>query len=191
MGTPRVEEAAYLAQEGTSEQRHEWYDGEVFAMAGGSDRHNLLCVNLVVSIRARLGSGPCVPFGSDRRHKVESAPSYSYPDVVVRCRDAGGAPSVPVIVEVLSESTEAFDRGGKFERYRQDPALQEYVLVHQRARRVEHFRRVDVGRWELTLYGPDDVVKLPILDLALPVRELYEGAADEASDDDDDPYRLD
>lgn len=190
---PRVQmdEATYLAFEEASEQRHEWYDGEIFAMAGGSDRHNVLCVNVVVLFRTRLVGQRCVPFGSDRRHHVARTRGYSYPDVVVRCRDDDQHETVPVIVEVLSEATEAFDRGDKFARYRGDAALQEYVLISQRSRSVEHFRRVDAGRWELTHYGPGDAVVLPALGLRLEVDEIYAGAEAERSDDPADPYRLD
>jgi Uma2 family endonuclease len=190
----QMAEAEYLALEEGSEQRHEWFDGEVFAMAGGSDRHNLLGVNLLVALRSRTLGGPCVPFGSDRRHRVVDMLSYTYPDVVVRCRDPQRPelpPQVRVIFEVLSESTEAFDRGDKFARYRTDPDLLEYVLVSQRARRVEHFRRVAADRWELTLYGPEQDVALPALGISIPMGEVYLGAENERSDHDADPMRLD
>lgn len=191
LAKPRISEDQYLALEAASEARHEWYDGELFAMAGSSDRHGVLCYNFAGELRARMRGGPCVAFITDHRHHVPAAGSYTYPDLVIRCRPAPeAAPEVRVLVEVLSESTEAFDRGDKFARYRADPALQEYVLVSQRARRVEHFRRLDTGRWELTIYGPGDDVVLPALGVVVPMAEIYLGAEQERSDDAGDPYRL-
>ncbi|MEZ4240702.1 MAG: Uma2 family endonuclease [Myxococcota bacterium] len=189
----RVAEAEYLALEASADVRHEWVDGEMLARAGGSDRHNVIAVNLVGELRNRLRGGPCQPFGSDQRHHVTATGLYTYPDALVRCRDLerpDAAARTRVVFEVLSASTEAWDRGQKFAHYRADPDIEEYVLVSQRARRVEHFRRVDVGRWTLTLYGPGDDVALPALGIALPVDEIYLGAAAERSDapdPDDDP----
>jgi Uma2 family endonuclease len=189
----RATEAEYLALEATSEVRHEWVDGEIVAMAGGSDRHNVIAVNLVGELRSRLRGGPCQPFASDQRHHVHATGLYTYPDAVVRCRDPE-RPDLPartrVVFEVLSASTEAYDRGQKFAHYRADPAIEEYVLASQRERRVEHFRRVDVGRWTLTLYGPDDSVELPALGVSLPMSEIYLGAEQQRSDDPEHPDRL-
>lgn len=188
----RMSEEEYLAFDAASETRHEWYDGEIFAMAGSSDRHGLLCYNFAGELRARMRGGPCVAFITDHRHRVAAASSYTYPDLVIRCRPTpDAAPEVRVLVEVLSDSTEAFDRGDKFARYRTDPVLQEYVLVSQRARRVEHFRRMETGKWELTIFGPEDEVVLPALGVAVPMSEIYLAAERERSDDEADPYRLD
>lgn len=189
---PRVTEAEYLALEEASADKHELLGDDIVAMAGGSDRHNLIAANLVGELRSRLRDGPWLAVGSDQRHHVEATGAYTYPDVAVRCRDAEGVePETRVVFEVLSEATEARDRGAKFNHLRQDPAVQEYVLVSQRERRVEHFLRVDVGRWALTIYGPGDRVELPVLGIVLPMDEVYLGASVERSDDPDDPHRLD
>lgn len=186
----RMSAEEYLALEAASEMRHEWHDGALVPRADSSDRHALLCSNLAGELWARTRGGPCVAFVADHRHHVPGA--YTYPDLLIRCRPTPeAAPEARVLVEVLSEATERFDRGDKFDRYREDPALMEYVLVSQRARRVEHFRRLDGGKWELTLYGPEDEVALPALGVAVPMSEIYLAAERERSDDEADPYRLD
>lgn len=184
----RVTEAEYLAREELSEQKHELVDGEIFAMAGGSDRHNRIAMNLGGELRQRLRGGPCFVV-HNQRHKVEATGLYTYPDVTVRCRAAGDV-HTRVLVEVLSASTEAWDRGGKFAHLQQDPDVAEYVLVSQRERRVEHFARVDGGRWVLTVVTGDSALALPSLGVDLPLAEIYLGAADERSDDESDPHRL-
>ncbi len=187
----RMTEAEYLELERTSEGRHEFVDGHIVAMAGGSDRHNAIAANLVGELRSRLRGGPCRPLGSDQRHRLADSEDYVYPDVVVRCRETDdGPPRTKVVFEVLSRSTEAWDRGDKFARYQQDGAVQEYVLVSQWQRRVEHYRRVEVGRWALTVYGPGDDVALPALGIHLPMDEVYLDVARERSDDPNDPYGL-
>ncbi|MEM6929471.1 MAG: Uma2 family endonuclease [Myxococcota bacterium] len=186
----RLTEAEYLAMERASEVRHEFVGGSVFAMAGGSDRHNAIAANLVGELRTRLRGGPCRPVGSDQRHRLADSSDYVYPDVVVRCRDGSDEPVTKVVFEVLSKSTEAWDRGDKFARYQRDPAIEEVVLVSQRQRRVEHYRRVEVGRWSLSIYGGSDEVELPALGIGLPMDEIYLDVARERSDDPDDPYAL-
>lgn len=113
-GAPRLTDAECLALEASSEERHEYIDGEVFAMAGASDRHHRIAMNIGGELRSRLRSGPCFAVGSDQRHKVERTRLYTYPDVAVRCREEGGPAVTRVVFEVLSSATEAWDRGGKF-----------------------------------------------------------------------------
>ena len=155
----------YLALERASEERHEYLDGDVYAMAGESPEHGAICVNLAISIGSQLRGTPCQAFVKDM--KVCSGPLplpgrsakglFSYPDLVVVCgamqfhdqvRDVLLNPSL--IIEVLSPSTEAFDRGEKFRRYRTWlPTLQDYLLVAQDKPFIDHYHRVEENRWEL------------------------------------------
>jgi Uma2 family endonuclease len=151
----RVSEAHCLAMERASETKHELWDGEVFAMAGASFAHDLIVGNLVTALNVALRHQDCRVLPSDMKVRV---PTKSL--------------NPTVLVEVLSESTERFDRGRKFEGYRTLPSLQEYLLVSQDHRLVERFRRVDGGRWELSEHreGP---IELTALDVRLDVEEVY------------------
>ena len=136
----------YFAIEESSSVKHEFYDGEIFAMAGASLRHNRLVGNIYAALRARLAGAPCEAFSNDLRVRTPGG-LYTYPDVLVVC---GGVElsaddrldtvlNPTVLVEVLSDSTRDYDRGGKFARYRELPSLREYLLVEQTATLVEHY----------------------------------------------------
>lgn len=157
----------FLTFEATSEVRHEFVDGEVFAMAGGSERHAVLAAEALMLLGVSLRGRPCFPVGSDLLVRVDDDAAF-YPDVQVRCPDRGAV----VVVEVLSESTEAWDRGGKFERYRRLKALEHYVLIAQDHEFVEHYRRNGDGTWTYTPLRPGDVLRMDgIADLL--VDEVY------------------
>jgi Uma2 family endonuclease len=183
-------EPEYLELEERSEVRHEYLNGEVLAMAGGSDRHNRIAMNLGGALWTRLRTSRCFPVGSDQRHHVAATRLYTYPDLAVRCREGDGPAATRVVVEVLSASTEAWDRGGKFAHFQRDPDVVEYVLVSQRERRVEVFRRVDTARWELRVMQGDGELEIATLGVTVPLAEIYLGAAEESSDDEVDPYAL-
>jgi Uma2 family endonuclease len=187
----RMTEAEYLAFEAEADRKHHFIDGEIIAMAGGSDRHNAIASNVLIALGLALRDGPCRPVGSDQRHQVAATGLYTYPDVTIRCRDDAGDARSPVLVEVLSASTESLDRGRKFVHLQQDPGVRHYVLVSQRERRVEHFRRVDADRWELTiLRGEDAVLHLDDPAATVPLAEIYRDVAGEKSDDEHAPYAL-
>ncbi|MCK6549495.1 Uma2 family endonuclease [Myxococcota bacterium] len=171
---------AYLAAEAVSELKHEWLRGEIFDMAGGSLEHAALAAAVAGDLRAALADRPCRVFSSDLRVFVREAELVTYPDVSV----VGGRPESPpedphaivnptLIVEVLSDSTESYDRGEKFEAYRRLAPLQEYVLVSQRARRVDVFRRLGTGRWELSEHGEGATVRLESVGAELSVDAIY------------------
>lgn len=168
----------YLAFERAAEQRHEFVDGEVFALAGGTREHSLLAVNAGSELRAALRRRPCEVFNSDLRIKVENR--YTYADAVVSCgtpqfedarRDTLLNPTA--IVEVLSESTERYDRGEKFALYRTLPSFQEYLLISQKQVQVEHFLRQSDSGWLLRVYGTGETLPLPSLGCELSIDELY------------------
>jgi Uma2 family endonuclease len=143
----------YLAWERDQRVRHEFYRGEVFAMAGGSMRHNALCARVIATLEPQL-SGRCVVLTSDQRVVASQRERYVYPDVSIVCgsviTEAGTSDVLvnpTILVEVLSESTEQYDRGLKWEGYQRIDSLTDYVLVSQSERRIEHFRRDRARTW--------------------------------------------
>jgi len=144
----------FLAWERLQPTKHEYFHGEVFAMAGGSPRHNALCASVLTALRSALGDGSCNLFTSDQRVSMDRGERYVYPDITVVCGDVSlqeGTTDVvanpTILVEVLSSSTEQYDRGLKWEGYQRLPSLTDYVLVSQREPRIEHFRRESSGSW--------------------------------------------
>lgn len=151
--------AEYLAWERAQPSKHEFFDGEILAMAGGSPRHNALSVNASAALRTALAQRGCVTFSSDQRIGF-SPKKYVYPDASVVCgelKTEDGADDVvvnpTVIVEVLSRSTEQYDRGGKWEGYRRIPSLTDYVLVSQAKPQIEVYQRRDDGSWMYRAVG--------------------------------------
>jgi Uma2 family endonuclease len=165
-----------------SDVKHEYVDGEAFAMTGGSFNHNLIVLNLGAELRARLKDRPCRVLPSDMRVRIEAANAGKYPDLIALCepprfydgrRDVLLNPTL--IVEVLSQSTEAYDRGGKFATYRRLPSLQEYALVSQGRALVEVFTRQEDGRWLLDeTENPDGEVAFESMDCRVAMREIYD-----------------
>jgi Uma2 family endonuclease len=154
----RYSYAEYLAYERDSELKHEYDNGEILAMAGGSRRHNALALRVGAALDAARAPG-CVAFQSDQKVRVLATGRTTYPDVTVVCGKIEGDPADPqdatitnptLLVEVLSPSTEQEDRGRKWRHYQLLPSLQEYVLVSQDEARVERFRRLPGGSWEYT-----------------------------------------
>ena len=160
--------ADYLAWETTQDTRSEFIDGQVFAMAGGTLAHNAATGAVFATLRQHLKGTPCRAFVSDVRVQVQASNSYFYPDVMVGCLPAELADpktlaltQPTLIVEVLSPSTTAFDRGGKFAHYRLLDSLQEYMLIDPDTAQVDVFRRNAANRWELyPSAGPDATVEL-------------------------------
>jgi len=172
--------AAYLAWEERQAEKHEYLSGEVFAMVGARREHVVLAGNLFASLKQRLRGGPCQAYVSGLKLHVEAADAFFYPDVMVSCdprdRTSGQYINHPtLIVEVLSDSTAAFDRGNKFAAYRTLDSLQEYVLVDIKARRVETFRRTESNDclFHEFLPGCGDCV-FPELCVSVPFEEIFE-----------------
>jgi Uma2 family endonuclease len=178
---PRITPEEYLALERKAQHRSEYVNGRIYAMTGASRSHNRIVLNLGAGLHAQLRGGPCEAFVTDMRVKVSSTGLYTYPDVVGVC----GEPrfedaqldtllSPTVILEVLSESTEGYDRGEKFAHYRRLESLREYVLVAQDRLRVEHFAR-DGERWVMTeVSGAEGILELPAIGCRVALREAYE-----------------
>ena len=163
----QLSEQDYLKGEETSQIRHEYVAGEVFAMAGGSKAHNLISLNVAMLLRNGLHGNGCQTFMSDMRVRIASQSSYYYPDVVVTCAPSDLARDAPkdhiespsLIVEVLSPRTEAIDRREKMLAYRHIDSLREYVLIDQERRWIEVYRRAGSG-WVADLYSPGDTISL-------------------------------
>ena len=173
----------YLAQERRAEFRSEYYRGEVFAMAGTSWEHTLIKDNLAAEASGQLKAGPCRVLTSDLRVKVNPSGLYTYPDVVIVCdkpqfEDAkvDTLLNPRALVEVLSESTEQYDRGAKFAHYRQIPSLQEYILVAQDRVLMERYVRQADETWILTIFT--DVTRafeFASVPVRVPLVEVYRG----------------
>jgi len=177
----RLTETEYLQIERAAEFKSEFFDGELFAMAGGTLRHSLISTNLAREFGNRLKGKPCSAFNTDLRIKVEATGLYTYPDLSVICgqpqfvdgeTDTVVNPSV--LVEVLSDSTEAYDRGRKFEHYRQIPSLREYLLISQHEPRIEQFIRQPDNNWLLhEAAGLNATLLLPSLEITLALNEVF------------------
>jgi Uma2 family endonuclease len=177
----RLTEAEYLEIERRAEFRSEFLDGEMFAMAGGTRSHSLIKCNLIHALMTQIKDGPCRVYGSDMRVKVPASGLYTYPDASVACgqdefedqqEDVLLNPSV--IVEVLSDSREAYDRGKKFELYRRLPSLREYLLVNQHKPLVEQYVRQENGEWLFrAVASMESKLALPSLGIAIELAKVY------------------
>ena len=170
----------YLDAEKSAEIKHEYLDGEIWDMVGASDAHVTIALNLAALLKTALQGTPCRTYISDMKVHVERANAFFYPDVLVTCeaRDKANTYSkdYPILIaEVLSPSTEAFDRGAKFATYRQLDNLREYWLISTGKKAVDTFRRREDGDWILHAYtAADDKARIHSLELNIALNELYE-----------------
>ena len=170
----------YLALERKSETRNEYYNGEIFAMSGASREHNLIAGNLFRDIGNQLEDRPCESYPNHMRVSIEATGLYTYPDVSVVCgeprfqdREVDTLLNPTVIVEVLSPSTEAYDRGDKFRHYRRIDSLREFVLISQDRMMVERYTRQGKD-WVLSdLTDPDQVLKLESIGCQIPLSRIF------------------
>ncbi len=172
---------AYFEMEETAEYKSEFYQGEVFAMSGATINNELIRTNFVSEVSRALMDRDCTTFGSDLKIRIEAADANVYPDGMVICgdpnpyRDRNDIITNPqVVIEVLSDSTAAWDRGGKFRKYERLPSLREYILVEQDAPQVDLYRREGQGKWILDRYeGLETAVHIPSLNISIPVKGIY------------------
>ena len=179
----RLTAKEYLALERAAEFKSEFYDGEVFAMAGGSAMHSLIGTNATIEIGNKLRGRPCRPFNSDLRVRPPGIPFYTYPDVSVVCgplefddeqEDTITNPSL--LVEVTSPATEGYDRGAKFRLYSRMASLREYLVISQSEPSLDLFIRQDSNEWLLrSASGIDSSLILPMLGVTLSLKEIYAG----------------
>lgn len=178
---PYLTPEEYLEIERNAEHKHEYFDGEMFAMAGGSPEHSQVIANVIIELGYQLKKRPCVVYSSDVRVNVAPTGLYTYPDVTVVC----GSPQFSddqkdtlinplLIVEVLSDSTEAYDRGRKFDMYRTLPSLREYLLVSQLEPRLALYTRQPDDRWLLSdAIGREAALHLESVDCVLALADVY------------------
>ena len=168
----------YFDWEAQQPERYEYFDGDVFAMAGGTLPHADIALNIASLLKSAVQK-PCKVRNSDAKVGITADGPFVYPDVSVTCderdRSAQKFSQYPcLVIEVVSPSTEAYDRGGKFALYRRLESLQEYVLVSSEAKTVEVFRRDQKGTWAFIPYGEGDDIELTSLSLSLSIEDIYE-----------------
>ncbi len=180
-GTNKITPEEYLEFEKNSELKHEYFDGEIFAMVGARKNHNRISTNLSRVLGNQLLKRPCDVFSSDMRVKVEAIEKYTYPDIVVACDkiefledELDSLLNPVVIIEILSESTESYDRGLKFAHYRLIESLQEYILISQYHCQAEKFKRDEGGIWLFSSVDEmENSVKIESIKCELPLSEIY------------------
>lgn len=174
----------YLQFEKESLQKHEYFRGEIFAMAGAGKNHNEIFSNLFVAIGIHLQGKPCKPYGSDLRIHIPQNTLYTYPDISILCRkdvsehhdEAHSAIDPTIIIEILSLATHSYHRGGKFKLYLDIPTLKEYIMIDSESINVESFRLNQKDHWELEeLKDIKDQLTIPTLAFSTPLSAVYDG----------------
>ncbi len=174
----------YLEFEKESQDKNEFYKGEIFLMSGASPRHNLIFTNLFIKLGNLLKGSPCKPYGSDLRIHIPENSLFTYPDISVICGDiipseldADSAIQPVILVEILSPSTRNYDRGEKFKLYRDIPSLREYVLIDSESILAEVYSLNEKGHWELIEYKSQvDILTLHSMQISIPLKDIYEGS---------------
>lgn len=182
---PTMTPAEYLAFERGQRQKHEYWNGQLYLMAAANGQHNLIVANGLALLGMQLRGRSAAVYPSDMRVLIPATGLYTYPDALIVCgkalfedADEDTLLNPTVIVEVLSKSTEQYDRGNKFRNYRSIPSLREYLLVAQDERRVEHYIRQNDDQWLLTECAePAGQIVLPTVDCTLPMADLYDKVA--------------
>ena len=177
-----ISEAEYIEGEKTSLIKHEWFDGEVFAMAGGTREHSTITVNLAGVLGAQLRGRAQKIYNGQLQVKIEATGLRTYPDVSVVCpperfdaNDPNSLLNPSILIEVLSPSTENYDRTVKFDHFKQIESLTDYLLVSTDCVRVEQFTRGENGVWTMRAFTlRSETVSLPVADVELPLEEIYE-----------------
>ncbi|RZK13760.1 MAG: Uma2 family endonuclease, partial [Flavobacterium sp.] len=177
--------AQYLEIEKKSSIKHEYFENEIFSMAGASDAHNEIFGNLFLQIASKLNDTPCRAYGSDKRLHIPENSLYTYPDISIYCnglihakndKDSSILPTV--IIEILSDSTKSYDRGDKFKRYRDMPSLKEYILVDSENLAIESFFRNEHNNWELKEYADQaENLKIKSLTMDISIKDIYENVS--------------
>ncbi len=187
----RMTESEYLAFDRASEIKHEYYRGEIFAMSGGSPEHNMISASVGGLLYTQLRGRSCKLFSSDQRVRVSRTRLYTYPDITVVCGDPRFATDAQdtlinptLLIEVLSPSTESYDRGKKFQHYRQLDSLREYVLIAQDQPHIERYLRQDDDTWLLSeATGLESRIELTSIGCVLALAEVYEQVTFEAENE--------
>lgn len=176
---PKLTPEEYFIWEEKQLLRHEYINGEVYAMTGGTQNHGRIASNIIFIVKGHLRGGGCQVGNSDCRVNIFETKDYVYPDVSVTCdkRDLTAIQAIQypcLIVEVLSPSTASYDRGDKFRLYRRNPSLQDYVLVDAEKIAIDLYRKNERGNWEIFNYQLGDHIELQSIDLTFPIESVYE-----------------
>lgn len=174
----------YLEMEKQALGKHEYYNGEIFAMSGASARHNIIATNIIIALGIALKGKSCRPYGSDMRIHIPENSLFTYPDISVICgevitskEDEDTATLPTVIIEILSPSTKNYDRGEKFMLYRTIPVLKDYILIDSESIHTEHFAINKEGLWQLKEYDkPEEKIIIEVLNVQLLLEDMYEGS---------------
>lgn len=178
--SPRFTPEEYFAWEEKQLEKYEYIDGEVYAMSGGSVNHGRIAIKLTAMFDTHLDNGICITGNSDIKVNILATTNYTYPDASVTCDDRDKNTTnyftYPcLIVEVLSDSTESYDRGGKFRMYRKNPILQDYLLVSSARIEMDLYRKNDAGDWVIINYQAGDTVELKSINLSFSIEQVYRG----------------
>ncbi|MBX9258254.1 Uma2 family endonuclease [Desmonostoc muscorum CCALA 125] len=168
----------YFAWETTQLEKHEYINGEVYAMSGGSINHGRIAIRFTAMFDSHLENTGCITVNSDVKVNIFGSNNYTYPDASVTCDDRDKTTTQYItypclIVEVLSASTEAYDRGGKFRMYRQNPALIDYLLVSSTSIEIDLYHKNDAGDWLIINYKAGDAIELKSINLNFPIEQVY------------------
>jgi Uma2 family endonuclease len=177
---PQLSPEEYFIWEEKQLNKHEYIDGEVYAMSGGSVNHGRIAIKFTAMFDAHLDNSSCIIGNSDIKLNIVETTNYTYPDASVTCDERDKATTQYItypclIVEVLSNSTEAYDRGGKFRMYRKNPILRDYLLVSSTKIEMDLYHKNDVGDWIIINYQEGDIVELKSINLSFPIEQVYRG----------------
>lgn len=175
---PQITPEEYFVWEEQQLEKHELLDGQVYAMSGGSVNHGRLAIRLTAMIDNHLENSGCITGNSDIKINIVETSNYTYPDVSVTCDERDKTTpnyfTYPcLIVEVLSPSTEAYDRGSKFRMYRHNPVLQDYLLVSSTSIEMDLYHKKDTGEWLIINYQEGDTVELKSINLSFAIEQVY------------------
>ena len=177
---PHITPEEYFTWEEQQLEKHELIDGQVYAMTGGSVNHSRIAIRFTTMVDTHLDASSCITGNSDLRVNIVGTNNYTYPDVSVTCdqRDKTTTQYITypcLIVEVLSKTTEAYDRGGKFRMYQNNAVLKDYLLVSSTAMEIDLYHKNDAGQWMIINYGEGDTIELKSINLSFPIEQVYRG----------------
>jgi Uma2 family endonuclease len=177
---PTLTPEEYFTWEEKQLEKHELIDGQVYAMSGGSKNHSLLAARFITLFTSHLEGSGCDTATSDLRINIVGTNNYTYPDVSVTCDDRDKTTTQYItypclIVEVLSKTTEAYDRGSKFRMYQNNPVLKDYLLVSSTSIEIDLYHKNDAGQWMIINYGEGDIIELKSINLSFPIEQVYRG----------------
>ncbi|MDH6107697.1 Uma2 family endonuclease [Anabaenopsis tanganyikae CS-531] len=178
--TPHLTPEEYFAWEEQQLEKHEYINGQVYPMSGGSVNHSRIAIRFTTMFDTHLDASSCITGNSDLKVNILGTNNYTYPDVSVTCdeRDKTNTQYITypcLIVEVLSKTTEAYDRGGKFRMYKNNPALIDYLLVSSTSMEIDLYHKNEAGDWLIINYKPGDTIQLKSINLNFPLEQIYRG----------------